>query len=117
MWGAPIEALTITLPANDEVSNAALAELPVKVIAVDNTLLIVSVTEPSILFLIVGKTIVFWTGFQAENQRRRQGRREAPLCFTRPDGELAQDLGACRKRDGAGGYPTLTIRPAWRLPF
>lgn len=61
MWVAPIEALTITLPANDEVSNAALAQLPVKVIAVDNTLLIVSVTETSILFLLVGETIVLLT--------------------------------------------------------
>ena len=60
MWGAPIEALTITLPANDEVSNAALAELPVKVIAVDNTLLIVSVTEASIQFLIVEKRLFSW---------------------------------------------------------
>jgi hypothetical protein len=55
VWVAPIKALTITLPANDEVSIAAMEELPVKVIAVDNTLLIVSVTEASILFLIVEK--------------------------------------------------------------
>jgi len=40
VWVAPTEALAFTLPANDEVSIAALVQLRVNFVAVNNAVLI-----------------------------------------------------------------------------